>query len=102
MSVSVTLFCVETKQAVHVAEASSNWFRGPDYPTVVGAFCFAHAGKELKTTLAFGELDDSMDYELWTQENVQDAYVALVGRSPDGLPERIVLTNYIDQGGQAG
>lgn len=89
MSQSVTLYCEETRQAVHVAEGSSSWFRDPDYPVVVGAFCRAHAGKSLQTTLAFGESDGFMDYEVWTPSNVQDAFTALVGRPLERLTDRL-------------
>lgn len=90
MSHSVTLYCLETKQAVHVAEQSSSWFRGPDYAVVVGAFCLAHAEKALQSTLAFHEMDDTMDYELWTPENVEEAFTALTGASLKHLAEHLV------------
>ncbi len=51
MSHSVTLYCQETMHMVHVAEQSSSWFRGANNSAVVGAFCLAHAGKELRSTL---------------------------------------------------
>lgn len=89
MSHSVTLYCLETKQAVHVAEQSSSWFRGPDYPVVVGAFCHAHAGKELESALGFSERDDAMEYEVWTPENVQAAYAFITGDSLEHLAERL-------------
>lgn len=90
MSHSVTLYCPETKQAVHVAEKSSSWFRGPDYAVVVGAFCLAHAGKSLESSLAFNETDDTMDYELWTPENVEEAFASLTGANLEHLAERLV------------
>ncbi|MBN3744811.1 hypothetical protein G3N96_05090 [Burkholderia sp. Se-20373] len=80
MSHSITLYCEETKQMVNVAEQSSSWFRGADNPNVVGAFCLAHAGKALRSTLVQPvEFDDCMDWEQWTPENCHELYHALVG-----------------------
>lgn len=78
MSVSRYLRCKDTKKAVHVAEQSSRWFRGADYPDVVGVFCAAHAGKNLEVVDG-DHLDEIMDYEVWTPENVRAEYIALVG-----------------------
>jgi len=89
VSHSVTLYCAETKQAVHVAERSSSWFRSADYPIVVGAFCLAHCGKPLQSTLAFSEFDDNMEYKVWMPENVQEAYTALTGSPLERLAERL-------------
>ena len=89
MSHSVILYCVETKQAVHVAEQSSSWFRSADYPIVVSAFCLAHCGKHLQSTLAFSEFDVNMEYEVWTPENVKKAYTALTGSTLEQLAERL-------------
>ncbi len=89
MSHSLTLYCAETKQAVHVAERSSSWFRAADYPVVVGAFCLAHAGKELQSTMGFSEFDDVMEYEVWTPMNAQAAYTSLMGEPLKHLPERL-------------
>lgn len=90
MSTSVTLYCAKTKQAVHVAERSSSWFRGPDYPVVVGAFCLAHAGMGLESTQDFGGMDNAMEYQVWTPGNVRDAYAALAGAPLDRPAERLV------------
>ena len=80
MSHSITLYCDETKQLVHVAEQSSSWFRGADSSVVVGAFCLAHAGKELRSTLAQpGGFDNPMDWVKWTPGNCQDNFLALMG-----------------------
>lgn len=90
MSQSVTLYCPETKQAVHVAEQSSSWFRGPDYAVVVGAFCLAHAGKALESSQAFNEMSNVMDYELWTPKNVEEAFTTLTGANLEHLAKRLV------------
>ena len=78
MSRSLYLYCPDTKQAVHVAEASSGWFRGGDYSDAVGAFCFAHEGKPLLTAFSDG-FEDFIDYDVWTDANAPAAYRALVG-----------------------
>lgn len=81
MSHSVTLYCEETMQMVHVAEHSSSWFRGADSATVVGAFCLAHAGKDLRATLQQpGEFQNCMEWVAWTPENCKDSYFAVTGR----------------------
>lgn len=89
MSHGVTLFCAETMQAVHVAEQSSTSFRAADYPVVVGAFCLAHCGKHLESTLAFSEFDDWMEYQVWTPNNAQQMYAALMGQALNRLDERL-------------
>ena len=89
MSHSTTLYCPETKQAVHVAEQSSSWFRGPDYAVIVGAFCLAHVGRDLESTQAFSEMDDFSDYVVWTADNAQAAYTALVGGPLAHLSDRL-------------
>lgn len=63
MSVSHFLICSETKQAVHVAEQSSGWFRGADSSPAVGLFCLAHAGKHLECTR--GDDIDTTEYVVW-------------------------------------
>lgn len=86
MSHSVTLYCEETMHMVHVAEHSSSWFQGANNPTVVGAFCLAHIEKKLRSTLKQpGEFDNTMDWVVWTPENCQENYVALVGDQLDHL-----------------
>lgn len=86
MSHSITLYCEDTKQMVHVAEQSSSWFRGPDNGDVVGAFCLAHAGKELKSTLLQpGEFDDAMEWVEWRPGNTQASYTALTGEPLENL-----------------
>ncbi|MBB1636086.1 hypothetical protein [Cupriavidus sp. UME77] len=72
MSHGIHLVCHETKQAVHVAEVSSSWYRGADYSAIVGAFCHAHTGGDLVSTLSFGDSGDFSDYQLWTPENVEE------------------------------
>lgn len=84
MSVSWYLRCKDTKKAVHVAEQSSRWFRGADYPDVVGAFSVAHEGKELDVVDG-DHFDDFMEYEVWTPDNVRAEYSALVGHPCVGL-----------------
>lgn len=86
MSHSITLYCEETKQMVHVAEQSSSWFRGADNGSVVGAFCVAHLGKVLLTTRVMpGEFENAMDWDQWTSENCQELYHALVGEALEHL-----------------
>jgi hypothetical protein len=87
MSVSRYLRCKDTKKAVHVAEQSSRWFRGPDYPDVLGVFCVAHDGKELDVVDGdhFTHAADFMEYEVWTPENVKAEYMALVGKACAGF-----------------
>lgn len=71
-------------QLVHVAEHSSSWFRGANSSAVVGAFCLAHVGKELCSTLVQpGEFDNCMDWLEWTPENCQANYTALMGQPLD-------------------
>lgn len=66
---------------VHVAEQSSSWFRGANNSAVVGAFCLAHAGKKLCSTLMQpGEFENCMDWQEWTVENCQTNYTALMGK----------------------
>lgn len=84
MSVSYYLRCKDTKKAVHVAERSSRWFRGADYPDVVGAFCVAHGARELDVVDGDG-FDDFMAYEVWTPDNVKSEYEALAGHPCVGL-----------------
>ncbi|WMD24012.1 hypothetical protein RAS12_30740 (plasmid) [Achromobacter seleniivolatilans] len=77
MSTSTFLYCVETTQAVHAAESSSGWFRGPTYGRVLGAFCLAHVGFDLKVAFELDEtVQNSMDYDTWTAENVGELYAA--------------------------
>ncbi len=83
MSVSYYLYCPDTKQAIHVAEGSSGWFRGADEPSALGAFCVAHKGKALFSSDSDG-FEDFMDYEVWTAEGAQAAFTALVGYSLPG------------------
>lgn len=64
MSVSFYLFCRETKQAVHVAEQSSRWSRGPDSGEAVGMFCSRHTGKSIECS--DGDDLDISEYDLWT------------------------------------
>jgi hypothetical protein len=86
MSHSITLYCEETKQMVHVAEHSSSWFRGANSSGVVGAFCLAHAGKELRSTLVQpGEFDNCMEWVEWTPDNCQENYLALMGKQLEHL-----------------
>ncbi|WMD24011.1 hypothetical protein RAS12_30735 (plasmid) [Achromobacter seleniivolatilans] len=92
MSHSITLYCVETKQAVHAAEQSSSWFRGPDYAVVLGAFCLAHVGRELKTTYDLDSVvDNSLDYDVWTAENAVERYAAIEGEELEHLESRLVF-----------
>ncbi|WP_158534247.1 hypothetical protein [Paracidovorax avenae] len=56
--------------AVHVAEKSSGWARGADFPHLMGAFCVAHEGRELDVVDG-DHFDEFMEYEVWSQENVQ-------------------------------
>lgn len=86
MSISTFLFCEATKQAVHVAEFSGDWFRGANNPTVVGAFCFAHVGMTLRSSQAFFEFEDFMSYTLWDKSNV-DALLASL--APPGITMRL-------------
>jgi hypothetical protein len=87
MSISYYLYCPDTKQAIHVAEESSGWFRGADEPAALGAFCVAHTGKTLLSSDA-DHFDDFTDYEVWTAEGAQAAYTALVGHSLPGYSPR--------------
>lgn len=64
MSVSFYLYCRETKQAVHVAEQSSRWSRGPDSSDAVGMFCSRHEGKVIECS--DGDHLDISEYDLWT------------------------------------
>ncbi|CAG9235579.1 conserved hypothetical protein [Paraburkholderia tropica] len=86
MSNGIHLVCHETKQAVHVAEVSSSWYRGPDYAAIVGAFCHAHAGRSLVTTLGFGDDAEFSEYEKWTPENVEENFKAMMTDSALHLP----------------
>jgi hypothetical protein len=91
MSESEILYCAETKQAVHVAERFSSGFRGPDYAVVVGAFCLVHSDKELQSALGFDELDNALEYEVWTPENVQAASSLLTDQPIAKLAERLTF-----------
>lgn len=81
MSYGIHLVCHETKQAVHVAEVSSSWFRGADYSAIVGAFCQAHLSREVVPTLDFGNSEEFSDYTLWTPENVADQFRAFAANA---------------------
>lgn len=77
MSISFYLFCSETKQAVHVAEQSSGWFRGADSSTAVGMFCIAHEGKTIECT--DGDQFELIEFDLWDEGSAPAAYAALKG-----------------------
>lgn len=64
MSISFYLFCRETMQAVHVAEKSSQWDRGPVSGQAVGMFCAKHTGKILECS--DGDHLGLEQYDLWT------------------------------------
>lgn len=84
MSISFYLRCKATKQAVHIAEQSSRWFRGADYPSVLGAFAVAHGGQELDV-IDGDHFDDFMEYEVWVPANAGVRFAAMVGRPCAGL-----------------
>lgn len=77
MSHGIHLVCHETKQAVHVAEVSSSWYRGADYSAIVGAFCHAHMGFSLVSMMGFSEAPEFDEYEVWTSENVEAQFKSI-------------------------
>jgi hypothetical protein len=84
MSISFFLRSSETKKAAHVAEQSSSWFRGADYPQAAAAFAVSHDGKELYVVDA-DHFDDFIEFDVWTLENFSAQYSALVGHPLVGL-----------------
>jgi len=85
VSVSIFLACSETKQAVHVCELSSGWFRGADHPAIVAAFCLAHEGKETRSVSSDG-FHDFMEFEVWTPDNVEEQFMAINSAGKAHLP----------------
>lgn len=82
MSMSAFLYCPEAKHAVHVAEASSGWFRGANHPAAVAAFCCAHKGKALLTAFRTSSTTRSR-----RDANAPGAYAARVGRELPGYAQ---------------
>lgn len=84
MSISFYLRCKETKKPVHVAEQSSGWFRGADDSKAVGMFCVAHEAKVVD--IVDGDrFDDFIEYDIWTSQNAEAEFMALVGSPCVGL-----------------
>lgn len=88
MSHGIYLVCDGTKQAVHVSEVGGFGFRGPDYWTVAGAFCRAHAGEQL--TIIGEDAMGDRDYTEWTVENVDTQFLAIAPASSWHLAPKII------------
>ena len=86
MSSSLYLYCVETKQTVHIAENSgSNGLRGANCPKTVAAFCIAHQGKELGS-MYLDSFADFIEYDEWTPKSVQEVFAARITSNIQDFP----------------
>jgi hypothetical protein len=82
MSISFILVCDETKQTIHVAESSGDWFRGSDVSgDLVGLFCRAHDLKSLRVTNSVVDEPDLYDYDRWEASNAFDLYQKVTGQA---------------------
>lgn len=74
--------CEATGQAVHVSEHSSSWLRGANSPLVVGAYCEAHFGQQLRV---IGDNWSVDQYTEWTIKNVEQQFILIAPDKPDYL-----------------